>query len=608
MSLIDQRVAAARRRLWVNRYLQYLGTCLLWAGLAWLVAVVIQKVAIHNLPLGYAALGAAGLAALAALVWLLLTGEDPITAAVALDQAGAVKERLSSALYLRRSADPFSQAAVADAERTAAMIQVRNVLPVRYPRRVNHAAIGWLAALLVLWLLPTIDVTGKLQATQKKQEEIRKQQEIVAQKVEQIKKVQEQLKKENKADSELAKKLDESLQNLTNLGQQPDKMPGVEAMKQVTSLKDELRQQQQDLRKQADAMQAALAKLALANMDSQSKISEFSKALASGDFKQSKAALQQLQQEIQEASKDPAKAAELAKQLEALSQALKNQSMPESLNKELQAAGLNKEQMDKLAEATKDGKPLTEAQKQQLQQAMKNQGLSDQQVSEMMKKIDNALKASQMANKLGQSMADAAADMKQKAQGQQSNSQQGQPGNQTSRAQSSESSQGGEGQGESQLAGAAEQLGEMEAMQAELQSMQALLADLQGQPGQNAGSGSQGQSQQGGQGQGDSRMRGNGLGQGGVGGLRETTHTPTALSKSKVNTKWRNGRIVGEYFEDGQQVRGESRSELVDVIAAAERDAAKTIDEHKLPPQYDGPVGEYFRQLRQVGGQPQSND
>ena len=85
------------------------------------------------------------MAALAALIWLILTGEDPITAAVALDQAGAVKERLSSALYLRRSADPFSQAAVADAERTAATLQVRNVLPVRYPRRVNHAAVGWVA-------------------------------------------------------------------------------------------------------------------------------------------------------------------------------------------------------------------------------------------------------------------------------------------------------------------------------------------------------------------------------------------------------------------------------------------------------------------------------
>ena len=45
-----------------------------------------------------------------------------------------------------------------------------------------------------------------------------------------------------------------------------------------------------------------LSKLALAKMDSQTKISEFSKALASGDFKESKNALQQIQKEIQEAA------------------------------------------------------------------------------------------------------------------------------------------------------------------------------------------------------------------------------------------------------------------------------------------------------------------
>jgi hypothetical protein len=263
--------------------------------------------------------------------------------------------------------------------------------------------------------------------------------------------------------------------------------------------------------------------------------------------------------------------------------------------------------MDKLAQALKDGKPLTEAQKQDLQKAMKGGGLSDQQANEMMKKISNAMKASQMASKLGQSMADAAAEMKQKGQGKQSSGQQGQPGSKDQEgSQSTENSPGsGKGEGKGQLADASDQLGEMEAMQTELQSMQALLADLQGQPGQSAEN--QGQGQDGkGQGNGTGRSQGNGMGQGGVGGWRPTEHTPTALTKSKANTKWRNGRIVGEYFDEGQQVKGESKSELVDVIAGAERDAAKTIDEHKLPPQYDGPVGEYFRQLRQVGNEQQT--
>ncbi len=594
MSLINQRVAAARRRLWMNRYLQYLGTGLIWAGLAWLVAVAVKKTLVHDLPLDYAAMAAGGLAALAALIWLIVTAEDSISAAVALDQAGAAKERLSTALYLRNSEDPFSQAAVADAERTAAMIQVRLVLPVRYPKRVNHALIGWGAALLLLWLLPTIDVTGQLQATQKKKDEIKRQQEIVTKQVEQIQKAKEQLQKADKPNVELTKKLDELEQQLTSMSKQPEKM-GIEAVKEMTSLKDQARQQAQNLQQQTEALQASLSKLALTKMDSESLVNQFSKQLAGGNFKESKQALQQLQKQIADAGKDPAKAAELAKQLDQIAKALKDQQIPEELAKQLKAAGMNQQQMQKLAQAMKDGKPMSAADMKNLQQAMKDQGLSDQQMNQMMQKLNNALKASQMANKLGQSMADASADLKQQGGGKKSSGQPGQKGDGDQSGDPSESTPGnGQGKGKGDLADASDQLGEMEAMQSEMESMQALLADVQGKSGQN------GMGQNPGAGNPGKGMGMGALGQG-RGGVAPIEHTPTALTKSKVETKWRNGRIIGEYFDDSQQVKGESRKELVDVLSSAERDAAKTIDEHKLPPQYDGPVGEYFRQLRQVG-------
>jgi hypothetical protein len=598
MSLIDQRVAAARRRLWINRYLQYQGTCLLWGGLTWLLAIVVRKMLIHTLRLDYAAAVVLCLSVVAALIWLLRRAEDPITAAVALDQAGSAKERLSTALYLRQSTDPFSKAAVADAERTAATLQVRRLLPVRYPRQANAALAGWGAALLLVLFLPTLDLTGRAQATQKQKEDLKKQQEIVAKQVEKVQKVREEIRKAAKPDAEMDKKLTEFEQKMASLSTQPDKM-GVQAVKQMTSLQEEVRKQQQALQQQAEAMQVSLSKLALANLDSKSQVSQFSKALASGDFKESRNALQQMQKQIQDAAKDPAKAAELAKQLDELARQLKDQSLSQDLAKQLKAAGLTKEQMDKLAKAAKDGKPLTEAQKQDLQQAMKNQGLSDAQVQQMMQKLDNALKASQMANKLGQSMADAARDLKQQAQGKNASGQQGQPGQGDQDSKSTDNSPGqGKGQGKGSMADAGEQLGEMEAMQTELESMQAMLADLQGKPGQ--ASAEPGQDGGNGGSDTDSKQVGNGMGKGGVGGLRTAEHTPTALTRSKADTKWRNGRIVGEYFDDSQQVKGESRSELVDVISSAQRDAAKTIDEHKLPPQYDGPVGEYFRQLRQV--------
>ena len=72
MSLIDKRVSAARWRLWVNRYLHFLGTCLLWAGLAWFLVVLIKKIFGLNIPVGYAAGAAAAAAFLTAVVRFLI--------------------------------------------------------------------------------------------------------------------------------------------------------------------------------------------------------------------------------------------------------------------------------------------------------------------------------------------------------------------------------------------------------------------------------------------------------------------------------------------------------------------------------------------------------
>ncbi len=72
------------------------------------------------------------------------------------------------------------------------------------------------------------------------------------------------------------------------------------------------------------------------------------------------------------------------------------------------------------------------------------------------------------------------------------------------------------------------------------------------------------------------------------------------MTPTKIKGLWQNGRMIGEYFDDSQQVKGESRKELTNVVTAAQQEAAKTIDEHKLPPQYDQPVQEYFNELRQL--------
>ncbi len=279
MSLIDQRVRSARWRLWANRYLRYLGKCLLWAGLAWLVAVLVKKIFGLNIPLHHAAWIAAAAAGLAAMFWLMLTAEDRFAAAVALDEAGSVKERLSTALYLRTSDDPFAQAAVADAERTAAMLQVRNVLPVRYPRPVSHAAATWGLALLLVWLLPTFDVAGRLQASRKKKEQAQRVEQVVAKEVKpKVKEVRERLSQKGLLSEDMKNKLDEMESKLADLTKKPEKM-SVEPVKPMTALKEEMRQEQSNLQQQVEGMQSALNKLSLAQMDKQGLVGKLSKDL-----------------------------------------------------------------------------------------------------------------------------------------------------------------------------------------------------------------------------------------------------------------------------------------------------------------------------------------
>lgn len=598
MSLIDQRVGSARWRLWANRYLRCLGTCLLWAALAWLLVVIVQKVFAFQVPLRYAAwIGLAG-AVLSALVWLILTAEDRFAAAMALDQAGSVKERLSTALYLRVSADPFAQAAVADAEHVASMLQVRNVLPVRYPRQMNSALSVWGVALLVVWLLPTWDITGRMQAQQKKQEQAKRievaTKEVIKPKIDEVR---ERLKEKGLLNQDMKNKLDEMESKMADLAKKPEKM-SVEPIKPMTALKEEMKQEQNNLQKQLEGMQSALNKLSLSQMDKSGLVSKLSKELATGNLKEAKESLKQLQEKIQEAAKDPAKAEELAKEMEKLAAALQDQSLSDKLSKELKAAGLSDAQMDKINQSMKQGKTLTSQDLKDLQQSMKQQGLSDQQISDAMQKLSTAMKGSQMANKLGKSLADAAAGMKQ---GQGQGQKQGQQGQQGSPGQGQQGDQQADGQGAGQsgqgsIAGAQQQLDQMEALQSQAQEMQAMLADLQS--AQSAMSDAmEGRS-------GGSQGEGNGPGMGslghGRGGAAPVEKTPTAFNPSKVKGVWRNGKMIGEYFDDSQQVKGDSRKELTDVVSAAQQEAAKTIDEHKLPPQYDKAVQDYFSSLRQL--------
>ena len=458
---------------------------------------------------------------------------------------------------------------------------------------------GALAGLLV-WLLPTYDVMGRMRAEERKKEQAAKAQQVIAQEVKKAQEVRERMKQKGLLTEDLKNKLDEMEAKMAELARNPEKM-SVEPIKPMTSLKEQIKQDQGNLQQQLEGMQSALAKLSLSQMNKEGLVSKLSKELATGNFKDAKESMKELQAKIQEAAKDPAKAAELASDLAKLAAALQDQSLDNKLSNELKAAGLSDDQLNKLDQAMKQGKQLSEADMKDLKDAMKQQGLSESQATEMMQKLASAMKGAQMACQMGQALSDAAQCMKQ-GQGQQgSQGQQGQQGQGRQGSQGQGQQMAG-GQGQSGGMGSAQQaLSEMEALQAQALEMQALLADIQGTQGSMSSAEGQGQFGQGG------NLNSSGAGMGrlgrGRGGVAPVQPGPTAMTPSKVKGTWQKGRMIGEYFDDSQQVKGESRSQLVEIVNAAQQEATKTIDEHKLPPQYDSTVERYFSELRQLDQQ-----
>src|SRR5579864_5384725 len=91
-------------------------------------------------------------------------------AAVANDERLALKEKFSTALYVRTSQDPFAKAAVKDAERTAENVSLHKRFPIEVPKAAGGTAAAVIAVFLTAWLVPTFDLLG-VQANRLKQTE-----------------------------------------------------------------------------------------------------------------------------------------------------------------------------------------------------------------------------------------------------------------------------------------------------------------------------------------------------------------------------------------------------------------------------------------------------
>jgi len=147
MSRLDHHVALVQNKLTLGKLLTALAWALLGFGVAVWAYLLVHKLFGFTLPRPWMFFWIGGSAAVsAACGYAFLHRPTRHQAAVAIDEKLALKEKFSTALYIRPSTDPFAAAAVRDAERTAENVSLHNQFPLAFPRPATGCGTGILDA------------------------------------------------------------------------------------------------------------------------------------------------------------------------------------------------------------------------------------------------------------------------------------------------------------------------------------------------------------------------------------------------------------------------------------------------------------------------------
>ncbi|MEM7228620.1 MAG: hypothetical protein AAF432_07375 [Planctomycetota bacterium] len=490
--------------------------------------------------------------------------------AVEVDERLDLDERLSTALQLEQSNDPFARAAVDDAVQVAR--DPRNQEKAKRFFAIKAPA-GWWCAPLVILLALMAQRIPQLNLFERDAAPPQSEVSQVAARVEQtVNSLVEAIEENEALKNELAG-LDDANTKASEPAE-PDPLRSPEeirrdAIKKVTDLKRKLNDiLDGEKAKTMEALDEALKGMELPDRTSESRA--LAEALARGDFENAAKAAQDMVNQMANGEMSPEQQEKVAKQLEDIAQQLQNMAQQQQALKDaLEQAGLDPQLADN-----------PEALKQELEN---NQNLNEQQKQQLQQQQQAQQQAQQMCEGLGQAM-------QQMAQGMQ-NGQQGQAGQAGQQMQ--------------------QQLNDMEQLDQMLKQAQAAMNQCQGGAqdlGQGLGLGQQGQpgQGQGQQGQGQGQMAGmqGGMGQQGQGqgGRAPVAPTPTktVLQKTDVETDPTGDIIAKQFFQSDEINRGESRSAVADVVLGKITGYDEAVEEAQIPKVYEGVHKHYFGEVKKI--------
>jgi chemotaxis protein histidine kinase CheA len=579
MSTLDRQIRSARTRLDTNVLLAKAASCVLAAAGAWSVFVIVQRALAWPVPAIVTLAVAIAATTVATLVAFLMARTSDLSAAVAIDQAAGLKERVSTALAVARSSDPFARAAVRDAEKAAGAVHVPAHVPIRAPSQWPWSAAMIVAAGLIYAFMPQLNLFAGQQAKPTENATVsaeeKKSVEITVN--EQLNKVKKMVE-DNPGLKDLAKDL-EPLQMPDTPGLQPEDIRR-EAMKKLDKVAQSLEEKRESPQlRSLDELKREMSKIE--PNQGKDPTAKLTQALASGDMESAKKSLSEMKKELEDAAKNGDEAAkqkmgEMAAKLDDLAKQLEKLADTAKLEKELEnKGGLSKEEAKKLADelSKMDPKDL----EKKLQQAL-GEKMSAKQLQELAKKLQDQQEAKKACKNMAQAMAKAAKACQNPGQGQ------------------------GQNQGEAQQAAQAlgEAMAQMSEMEMAEQMMNEIEMQLQELKDAQAGmcEGNQGDKK----GDKPGPQGGNeGIGYGARIGREAGAHK---YKPTKVNARSQGGQIIGQMMIDGPQIKGESGAEVRNAINAAVRDATDAIERDEIPRQYHEVAKRYFERLAGLGGIP----
>jgi len=547
---LDKPIDRVWRRLRLQRFLAALVWCLagsLAAATGVLAAEKLGQVPVPGADWWPFAI-AGGLALASAILIAAFTGPDRTDAAVALDRAFGLNERLSTALTLPAEVREThaGRALIADAIRHVADLDVTDRFGLALPRR---AWLPLVPALLAAAVVLVPELTRKGAEARSPVNSPKAEKQAVARNSTALgKKMAEARKQMDKQKfSEAERLLAEVEKTANDLAKAPPAQKD-KAMMALNKLTEALKERQKQL---GSPEQVNRQLQQLKDMASSGPAEDFAKALAKGDFEKATAELKQLKEKLAS-----------GKMTEKEKEALKQQ------------VGEMAKNLQKLANL--------DQRKKQLEEAKKNGGLSKEQFDKEMAKLNDQAKGlenlQKMANQLAKAQEEMAkGDMKKAAEAL--------------------------GMSEKQLAKMAAELQEMQALEGAMADLQDAKNGMNGE-GQQEGNQIGDAFNQLGQ-NGNRRNQGDGQGNRGVGdGARAEAPDKTASYSARAKNQIGKGAAIIEgTAPPTSQTKGLSTFSVQGEIEAGAGNAADALTNQKIPKSVEKHIRGYFDQINKGSNQ-----